>query len=103
MSCRYREQTLIPPDDNPEVDERCGEKLERHEFKDGSVTWSDDCDPIPVDTRLSEYLDDAYAMGQASMQRQVDNLRANIKKALDDQYALGAFQAAETMANKGAR
>lgn len=85
MSCRYREQTLIPPDDdNAVVDSTTNGALTREQFKDGSIGWRDSIGPMP--STMQGLCDEAWDMAVHEMERRIDNIRTNVKQAIETGY-----------------
>jgi len=94
MSLSYREPSLIPPDeqepDDPILEE--SEHLKRKLYKDGHVEW--ERKGHDLDGYDQDCYEEAYELGQKSMDEQLKNMRA---------YSRGAFDAAQAIAGKGAR
>lgn len=92
----FREPSLIPPDEpeTTECETERSEHLRRHVYKDGHIEWERlPHDPVGYE---QDVLEEAYLLGQESNERQLRNLRANMKDALTQAQANGAFQAAVT-------
>jgi len=99
----YREPSLIPPDppepDDPITEE--SEHLVRRMFKDGHVEWERKAHDL--EGYDQDCYEEAYEMGQKSIEQQMQNLRENAQAQLLQAKADGVFIAATTAYERGKR
>ena len=77
------------------VETESSEHLRRHVYKDGHIEWERlPHDPVGYD---ADVLEEAYELGQKSNDRQLKNLRANMKDALTQAQANDVFVTAQTV------
>jgi hypothetical protein len=84
----YREPSLIPPDHEPEPTVEKGERAVRTLYPDGEVSWDvrglNRSESSAVNGMMDDALEDAYEMGQKSVQEQVKLLRAALASAIKE-------------------
>jgi hypothetical protein len=96
----YREPSLIPPDHEPEPTVEKGERAVRTLYPDGEVSWDvrglNRSESSAVNGMMDDALEDAYELGQKSIEQQMQNLRENAQAQPLQAKADGAFIAATT-------
>jgi len=88
-------------DDNPVVETERSEHLVRRMFKDGHIEWERKAHD--VDGYEQDCYEEAYDMGQQSIERQMQNLRQNMDARVLQAKADGVFIAATTAYERGKR
>jgi hypothetical protein len=107
MAISYREPSLIPPDHEPEPTVEKGERVIRTLYPGGEVSWGarglNRSESSVVNGMMDDVLEEAYEMGQKSIEQQMQNLRENMDARLLQAKADGVFIAATTAYERGKR